>query len=144
MLRNPLDSLRILTHGALGDALRDDLRGEKMKAAAVFLYRLIGHLLAYHALRNEVEQPVDLLRIALLMQHLHQKLRTCDRSEGREIRGIMQVAPLEGKAVQRLRTLRFRDAKKNPWSLFDQRGIKRLVLHRLGKILDGVRARSDG
>lgn len=36
MLRNPLDSLRILTHGALGDALRDDLRGEKMKAAAVF------------------------------------------------------------------------------------------------------------
>lgn len=36
MLRNPLNSLRILTHGALGDTLRDDLRGEKMKATAVF------------------------------------------------------------------------------------------------------------
>lgn len=106
-----------------------------MEAAAVLANRLISHLLAYHAPRNEVEQPVYLLRISFLLQHLHQKLGTCDRPEGREIRGIPQVAPLEGEAVQSLRALRFRNAEENPRFLFDHRGIKRLVLHCLGKIM---------
>ena len=95
--RNPLDHPRVAPHGRIGHERRDGRLGNVIQHPRILANGLQRHLLRYKPAVQvqDTHQPVYLLRVVLLAEHLQDQGGVAQRADNREIGFVLPVGTLE-------------------------------------------------